>query len=308
MKSYGIMFHHFHGGLHPLGQGSISADDFVEMLDWLRQRYRVLDARSFYEAAVSGVLTDEDTCLTFDDSLLCQYEIAAPILADQGVTAFYFVYSSAFTDEPDMLEIYRYFRSTEFPDFDAFFDAFMSQVAIQQEETVTRALQGFDPDQYLADCSFYSRNDRLFRYLRDRVLTKDQYSNVMAGLMEARHFKIREVYPLIFMDSSHLVDLHSAGNVIGLHSHTHPTDMDALGVADQRDEYRTNYAFISSTVGEEPASMAHPCGRYTPDTLQILSDLGVRLGFRASLSIPEAPSLLEIPREDHANILARMRS
>lgn len=302
------MFHHFHGGAHPVGQGSISADDFQEMLEWLKQSYRVLDASSFYEAAVSGALTDGDTCLTFDDSLLCQYEIAAPILADEGLTAFYFVYSSAFTDDPDMLEIYRYFRSTEYPDFDAFCDEFMSQAAIQYEEIVTGALQGFDPDQYLAEFSFYSRNDRLFRYVRDRVLTKDQYSNVMTGLMEARHFRISDVLPLIFMDSNHLVDLQSAGNVVGLHSHTHPTNMDTLDVADQRDEYRTNYAFVSSTVGEEPTSMSHPCGRYNPETLQILNDLGVRLGFRSSLSIPEAPSLLEIPREDHTNILGKMRS
>ena len=308
MKTHGIMFHHFHGGTHPVGQGSISAEDFCEMLDWLRQKYRVLDASSFYQAAVSGTLTDEDTCLTFDDSLLCQYEIAAPILADEGLTAFYFVYSSAFTDEPDKLEVYRYFRSTEYADFDGFCDEFVSQARICYPEIVTSALQGLDPDMYLAEFTFYSRNDRLFRYIRDRVLTSDQYSNVMAELMEAHHFKVREVLPMLFMDSSHLVKLANDGNVIGLHSHTHPTNMDTLGVADQRKEYQTNYDFLSSTVGQEPTSMSHPCGRYTRETLQILSDLGVRLGFRSSLSIPDAPSPLEVPREDHANILARMRS
>lgn len=308
MKTHGIMFHHFHGGTHPVGQGSIAADDLHEMLEWLRRNYRVLDASSFYEAAVSGELTEEDTCLTFDDSLLCQYEIAAPILADEGLTAFYFVYSSAFSDEPDMLEIYRYFRSTEYPDFDAFCDEFVSQARMQGGGAVDSALDRFDPDQYLAEFSFYSRNDRLFRYVRDRVLTSDQYSNVMAGLMQAHNFKIREVLPLLFMDASQLINLQNDGNIIGLHSHTHPTTMDTLSVANQRYEYRTNHAYLSSALGDEPTSMSHPCGRYTPDTLQILHDLGVRLGFRSSLSIPEAPSLLEIPRVDHSDVLARIRS
>lgn len=173
---------------------------------------------------------------------------------------------------------------------------------------VDSALDRFHPDQYLAEFSFYSRNDRLFRYVRDRVLTSDQYSNVMAGLMQAHNFKIREVLPLLFMDASQLINLQNDGNIIGLHSHTHPTTMDTLSVANQRYEYRTNHAYLSSALGDEPTSMSHPCGRYTPDTLQILHDLGVRLGFRSSLSIPEAPSLLEIPRVDHSDVLARIRS
>lgn len=308
MKSHGIMFHHFHGGMHPAGQGSISADELGDMLKWLRRNYRILDAIDFFQAALGGNLNDEDTCLTFDDSLLCQYEIAAPIIQQEGLTAFFFVYSSAFTNEPDMLEVYRYFRSTEYPDFDSFCDEFMALAHLQYERIVANALKDFDPAYFLSEFPFYSRNDKLFRYVRDSVLTKEQYSSIMAGLMELRDFQLSEALPLLFMNSSHLVKLRKDGNIVGLHSHTHPTNMDALAPGHQRDEYTANHAFLSSVVGEAPASMSHPCGRYNADTLRILNDLGVQLGFRSSLSISEAPSLLEIPREDHANILARMRA
>ena len=37
MKSaFGIMFHHFHGKNHPVGQGSISDNDLDQMIAWLK--------------------------------------------------------------------------------------------------------------------------------------------------------------------------------------------------------------------------------------------------------------------------------
>jgi hypothetical protein len=59
--------------------------------------------------------------------------------------------------------------------------------------------------------------------------------------------------------------------------------------------------------------MSHPNGSYNNDTLEILKDLGVELGFKHIMSIePEKGmkkvnnSFLEIAREDHANILKRI--
>lgn len=285
----------------------MSADELREMIGYLRRNYRVLDAADFLESARTGTLTESDTCLTFDDSLRCQYDVAAPVLREEGLTAFYFVYSSAFTDTPDILEVYRYFRSTEYPDFDAFCNEFMDQAQLSHGSIVAKALRGFDPDCYLREFPFYSTNDRLFRYVRDRVLTSEQYESVMSGLMSSRGFDVGQALPLLFMSSDHLLALQDAGNVIGLHSHSHPLDMEALSVDEQRVEYASNHAFLESVLFQAPLSMSHPMGRYNSDTLQILSDLGVLIGFRSSLSIRHAPSLLEIPREDHANLLERMR-
>jgi peptidoglycan/xylan/chitin deacetylase (PgdA/CDA1 family) len=271
-------------------------------------KFRILPAHDYYEAALLGNLSDGDICLTFDDSLLCQYEIAAPILADSDLTAFFFVYSSAFTNQPDPLEIYRYFRSTEFSDFDHFFREFLAQAQALYETQISGALQGFDPDSYLSEFPFYSTNDRLFRYVRDDVLSDAEYDSVMAELMLNRGFEVGKVIPLLYMNSNHLTHLHDRGNVIGLHSHTHPTRMDTLSLTDQQNEYATNRAFLSEIIGDFPTSMSHPCGRYTADTLELLTNLGVRLGFRSSLSVPETRSLLEIPREDHANVMSKVRS
>ena len=49
--------------------------------------------------------------------------------------------------------------------------------------------------------------------------------------------------------------------------------------------------------------MSHPCGRYNTQTLQVLRKLGVKTGFRSSMSKIRNQSTLEIPRNDHMNVL-----
>jgi hypothetical protein len=52
--------------------------------------------------------------------------------------------------------------------------------------------------------------------------------------------------------------------------------------------------------------MSHPCGNYNKDTLDILSSKKINIGFRDNFNIKNINSNLEIPREDHANILKKM--
>ena len=54
-------------------------------------------------------------------------------------------------------------------------------------------------------------------------------------------------------------------------------------------------------------SMSHPSGDYNEDTLKILSDLNIKIGFRSNLKVPFINSNLEIPREDHSNIMNKLK-
>ena len=55
--------------------------------------------------------------------------------------------------------------------------------------------------------------------------------------------------------------------------------------------------------------MSHPCGSYNKDTLEILKELGVELGFKPVMAIEKEKgmnkinnSFLEIARQDHSEI------
>ena len=85
------MFHHFHDEKHQPAQGSLSSEDFSEMLVWLGSRFNLIGAKEYLEKFERCSLAASDICLSFDDGLLCQYDIAVPILENQNLDAFFFV-------------------------------------------------------------------------------------------------------------------------------------------------------------------------------------------------------------------------
>ena len=55
-------------------------------------------------------------------------------------------------------------------------------------------------------------------------------------------------------------------------------------------------------------SMSHPCGNYNQMSLSVLKKLGIRIGFLSNMNIKKIRSSLEVPREDHTNILMKMKN
>ena len=47
-----------------------------------------------------------EICLTFDDGLKSQYDVALPILNDFNIKAFFFISTSVYTSNPNLLEVY----------------------------------------------------------------------------------------------------------------------------------------------------------------------------------------------------------
>jgi peptidoglycan/xylan/chitin deacetylase (PgdA/CDA1 family) len=306
-SAFGIMFHHFHGENHPVGQGSISANDLDQMIAWLRKDYEILNIEEFFQKALAGKLTGKETCLTFDDSLLCQYEIALPIIESHGLTALFNVYSSAFSGKPAPLEIYRYFRSVSYENFDDFFGDFFMIIKERFSSDYVKGMSSFSREREIYDgFPFYSENDKIFRFFRDKILGPSDYNLIMIYLMNKKMFNTSEVPTKVFMTVPQLEQLSRKGHALGLHSDTHPTQIQSLSKEAQVREYTTNYDFLKNITGTGASMVAHPCGQYSETTLEILHQLEVSVGFRSSLNVPYAKSLLEIPREDHSNILKKM--
>jgi len=305
MPAHGVMFHHFHDDFHARGQGSISAGDLVRLINQIG-RNRILPAGEWLERACHNTLRDGEICLTFDDCLLCQYDVALPVLRDLDLTAFFFVYSSVLQGNIEMLEVYRHFRMTGFESVDAFYDAFFAAVGSSSSSyRVSQALLRFNPREYLAQFPFYTSSDRKFRFVRDDVLGPDAYHGVMNEMLAEHDVDRHAVARRLWMTADHVRQLHTAGHVIGLHSHSHPTRLQRFSPQQQRDEYTENWKTVRQITGSPAMAMSHPCNSYSPYTLAILRQLGVRVGFRANMMQSEYCSL-EHPREDHANLMAKL--
>lgn len=301
MTAPALMFHHFHGPLHPRVQGSLSAASLEAKLNSLAD-WTILPAGEWLQRALAGRLAPTDTCLTFDDCLACQFDIANPVLQRRGLTAFWFVYTSVLEGRLIRLELYRKFRNTCFPDIDTFYQAYFAFLERGPHAGIVReALSGFRPERYLSAWSFYTDNDRRYRYLRDDVLGPERYQVAMDEFIAKNGSSLEELSKDVWLTADHIRHLHDTGHVIGLHSHSHPTRLAELPPARQMDEYRQNRDILAQILGAPPISMAHPNNSYSADTLDVLERLGIRLGFCSETNPPEQ-SLLTMPRIDQAEI------
>ena len=87
---HGIMFHHFHNGeIHTKGQGSISRDDFYKLINFIGRK-NIADADVFFEKFKQNNLRENEVCLTFDDTIKCQIDVALPVLEDLKIKSFFF--------------------------------------------------------------------------------------------------------------------------------------------------------------------------------------------------------------------------
>ena len=311
---HGIMFHHFHDdGIHTKGQGSIDKDDFYKMINFIG-RNNILDADIFFEKFKNNKLKEKEVCLTFDDAIKCQIDVALPILEELKIKSFFFVYTSMFEEKPDNLEIFRYFRMNYFNNVDEFYNSFY--------QVLDKDLKTFFEDNNdkikATKIKFphYSIEDIKFRLVRDIFLTKSQYEETMLLMFKEKKFNYKDFFKKLFFQKDDLKTLDSLGHLVGLHSHNHPTLLEKLNYDEQKDEYEKCLSSISNILDKpknEIKYMSHPCGSYNKDTFEILKELGIELGFKQIMTIePEKGmkkinnSFLEIARQDHAEIYKRM--
>ena len=297
-KPHGVMFHHFHGQQHPISQGSLDSDQFEAKVHFLIKNFNLLSPTEFTQKVTNNEIGIRDICLTFDDALKSQFDIALPILQKLKLKAFFFVYSSVFMGEPDQLEVYRHFRFTKFRDLESFYGAFDRIFEEQFPQQFKTGKLEFERDGYLHAWPFYSPSDRWFRYSRDLILEREQYRDLMNIMMSAYEFKIEQILNDLWMSTENICDIYSAGHSIGLHSYSHPTTIHKLESSQQETEYRKNYEHLKS-LKFNITSMAHPCGVFNSDTLRILESLNIKIGFRSGHDVEEIKTNLEVPRLDH---------
>ena len=311
---HGIMFHHFHdNGIHTKSQGSIDKDDFYKMINFIG-RNNILDADVFYEKFKDNKLKNYEVCLTFDDAIKCQIDIALPILEELKIKSFFFVYTSIFQNKPDNLEFFRYFRMNYFNSVDKFYDSFY-EVLDKDLKPFFEKNSNIIKDKKIK-CPHYSTSDIKFRLVRDVFLTKVQYEDTMFLMFKEKQFNHIDFSKKLFFQKSDLQTLDNLGHLVGLHSHNHPTLLEKLSYDEQKSEYENCLSLVSNILNKPKNDikfMSHPCGSYNVDTLEILKELGIELGFKQFMNIePEKGmkkvnnSSLEIARQDHAGIFKRM--
>ena len=223
---HGIMFHHFHDDeAHSRGPGSISKDDFYKMINFIGKK-NILDADIFYEKMINKKLKENEVCLTFDDAIKCQIDIALPVLEELKIKSFFFPHTSMIIGKPDNLEVFRHFRINYFDNVNEFYNNFYKvldkdlKYFFDNNSKTIKSLKVKSP--------FYTLEDIKFRLTRDTLLTRDQYEETMLLMMKEKKLVPSDLYPKLLFNKNDLKKLDSLGHLVGLHSHTHPTSIETL--------------------------------------------------------------------------------
>jgi len=311
---HGIMFHHFHdNGIHTKSPGSIDKDDFYKMINFIG-RNNILDADVFYEKFKNNTLKSNQVCLTFDDALKCQIDIALPILEELKIKSLFFVYTSIFEGNPDNLEIFRYFRANYFNSISKFYDEFYK--VLDKDLNSFFEMNKKKIDIKKKKYNFYSYEDIKFRLVRDIFLSKDDYEKHMFLMLKEFKVDIENQKSKLFFDEKDLIKLDGLGHIIGLHSHNHPTKIENLSYSEQKLEYSTNLNNLIKILKKSSNFIkfsSHPCGSYDKNSLKVLKDLGIDIAFKDSMTVDYEMGMnsinnssLEIARQDHVEIVKMM--
>jgi len=298
-KNCGIMFHHFHSKKYTKSDGSISRKDFISILTKININ-KITSSENF-------LINKKNICLTFDDSLKCQYDIAFPILKKLNIKAFWFIYSSLNPNKYN-IELFRKFRNTKYKKFDNFYMDFLKLLKNKKDVDLFLTNNKKNIKKIKKEYSFYSINEIKFRFIRDKFLKQNQYNKIIQKMYKNKNFDFKKEIKNIFLSKKEIKDLSNDGQIIGLHSHNHPTKISLLKKKDQYNEYITNKKILEKIIKKKITVSSHPSGDYNLQTLQILKKIGITHSFRSNIKIDKKFTNssfrnLVIPREDHINLL-----
>ena len=297
----GIMFHHFHGGIHKKSQGSITQDNLDRIIRSLFN-YDIISPQEWLDRCKKTEFIGNEICFTFDDNLKCQFDLAKEVLDSHNIKAFWFVYTSPFEGRLERLEIFRHFRHEHFDDIESFYAAFFRHFSATHPLLFKKFLvSNFKPDYYLKDYHYLTDCDKKFRFIRDEILTQEIYFELMEDLIKHKNLSLLGLSNNLWMTEEDLRNLTGDDHSIGLHTHTHPTKLSSLAPVAQKREFLTNKLKIEQITGVKPKAASFPNNSYSAETLRILKELDVETCFTATpKAINEKQNIF--PRYNHITI------
>lgn len=313
-KNYlGLMFHHFHDDKKFLkSQGSIQKDQFYKLIKYVGKK-NIINPKEFIYKFSKNKIKNNEVCLTFDDGIRSQFDVAFPIMQDLNIKGFFFIYSSILKKEINILELIRYFKENFYKEIDHYYEDFYSELRKIKNTIKINKILNKNRTSFLKmkkKFSFYSISDIKYRFIRDNLISQDEFKKINLILFKKNKFNYKKKHDLFYMSEKNIKTLLIHSHEIGLHSHSHPTNISNLSYKSQLNEYKKNKLILEKLTKEKITSMSHPCGKYNSNTIKVLKNLEINTGFsnviNSKFNFKSKNSNFLIPREDHINLINKI--
>lgn len=308
IKLLGFMFHHFHDEKkNKKSEGSIDKKKFKQIIKNFKTE--IINPNEFKEIILEKKkIKKRKICLTFDDGIAAQADVAAEVLDDLNLKAFFFVNSQQFEKKVGMLECCRYFRNNYFKSIEEFNKFFLQKLDFFYPQKNLKKFLDLNKNKIKKMkklFSFYSNKDIQFRIVRDYLLNNDEYILLLTKLFKLKKFNFKQINFDLFLNKKNLKKLSNNGHEIGLHSHSHPIPITKLSHKNIHYEYFTNKKILEKITNIKINSVSYPNGYTNIDCEKILNKIGINFGFAnnykeiAKLKFDQ----MYIPRVDHTELI-----
>lgn len=284
------------------GIKALSVADFAAQVDWLRERFEIIDGATFERAVVARTGFSRPTALlTFDDGFVDHHEHCFPILRSRGLGGIFFLAGATLGRRPSLLNVHK----THFLLSRLGAERFAREVtaALEREGlAVPMPREGERKGVYRYDEAPDTRVKRILNYeapypVADRVLSV---------LFEQHIGGSEEFATTLYLSAAQAGEMARGGMTFGFHTETHPV-LSRLDRVRQRAEMQNGPRLIRELTGQETVSFCYPHGfvhTYNADTLGVLEECGYSMAFntdRREALIGRDPRY-ELPRFDTRDV------
>ena len=294
----GIMFHHFWSANYKKTPGALNKTIFKNKLYKLSKKFNLLSASNYLKLLESNKLKKNDIFISFDDALKCQVDIALPVLNSMKIKAFFFIYTSIFDKSFSRLELYRDFRYSKFKNIDDFYKDFFYILNTKYPLLHKKSEQSFNKN-FLKQFKYYSVSDKKFRHARNLIGEK-KYNFIMDQMIKNKKYNVLKKKKELLMNKKDIQNLSKNGHIIGLHSHSHFTDLNKKSFKTQFFDFKKNKSILEKITKKKIDVASYPCGNYSKNTINVLRKININFAMRAD-DIRQKKNF-EIPRIDHTLI------
>ena len=273
-KNIGILFHHFNkNNKFYKSPGTLDENKFYKFL----KKYKkiIINPDEFLLKKKRGI------CLTFDDGLKCQYEIALPILEDLNIKAFFFVFTQPHKDFNLTTEIIRYFKFKYYSNQRKFYLDFFKNVEEFKFIKISK-LNLFSIKKIATikkQSPYYTIEDIKFKIIRDQYLNLEEYNKIIFNMMHEKKIDIKKLNRDLYMNKTNIKNLSINKHVIGLHSHFHNHKLHEYSFESEYFDYRLNKKILEKITNNKIYTCSYPFGNFTSNTEKILKKLKIKYAF-----------------------------
>ncbi len=291
------------------GLKGVRVSEFEAQLNSLCSRMEpIVHLDLLHAARERSNLPDNCFYLTFDHATRDHIDVVLPVLQKQGLTAEFFPMTLPLVEgKVPTVDKQRFVQYVAYREYRSFLDAFCAKVLRVVPEVDLGLIEPSEENinqaaTYLAEHDFYSLEERFYRYIRNEMLSGEQFARVIDQMFADFYPDERAFAAQFYMNFDDLRAMQAAGMIIGGHSHSHPL-FSKLPPEEVQWEIAQSHSILSEKLNVEIESFSYPFGDFDSQAIKIVKANHIAYAFATGNRIVEqSDDLHSLPRLDAASL------